>query len=115
MPAYGELLSPEEIDDVAEFVLSLSGADHESAAAERGAETYEIQCLACHDEGGVGMAELGAPNLSDQIWLYGGDKDSLVAQIAWPKQGVMPGWQDRLDESTIKMLSVYVHTLGGGQ
>ena len=117
MPAYGELeiLSPGEIDDVAEYVLSLSGSGTDAAAAARGAETYEIQCLACHGEGGAGVAELGAPNLSDQIWLYGGDKDSLVAQIGWPQQGVMPAWSGRLDDSTVKMLSVYVHTLGGGQ
>ncbi len=117
MPGFGELeiLSPEEIDDVAEYVLNLSGAGTDAAAAARGAETYEIQCLACHGEDGTGLAELGAPNLADQIWLYGGDKDSVVAQIARPQQGVMPAWSGRLDESTVKMLAVYVHTLGGGQ
>ncbi len=116
MPAFGEMeiLSPEEIEDVAEYVLSLSGGSSDAAAAMRGAETYEIQCLACHEEGGAGMAELGAPNLSDQIWLYGGDRQSVVAQIARPRHGAMPAWSGRLDESTVKMLAVYVHTLGGG-
>jgi len=116
MPAFGELeiLSPDEIEDVAEHVLSLSGGSTDAAAAMRGAETYEIQCLACHAERGAGMADLGAPNLSDQIWLYGGDRQSVVAQIARPRHGVMPAWSGRLDESTVKMLAVYVHTLGGG-
>ena len=117
MPAFGalEILTPDEIDEVAEYVLSLSGQPVNADVALRGAETYEIQCLACHGDGGVGVAELGGPNLGDQIWLYGGDKDSLVAQIAQPRHGVMPAWSGRLDESTVKMLAVYVHTLGGGQ
>lgn len=72
MPAFGvlEILASEEIDDVAEYVLNLSGAATDAAAAQRGAEIYEIQCLACHSEGGTGLAELGAPSLGDQIWLY---------------------------------------------
>ena len=117
MPAFGELgiLTADEIDEVAEYVLSLSGQPVNAEVALRGAETYEIQCLACHGDGGVGIAELGGPNLSDQIWLFGSDKDSVVTQIAQPRHGVMPAWSGRLDESTVKMLAVYVHTLGGGQ
>ncbi len=116
MPAFGELqiLTAQEIDAVAEHVLSLSGQPVDADLAAAGAETFEIQCVACHGEAGAGVAELGGPTLSDQIWLYGGDKGSIVAQIARPQQGVMPAWSGRLDESTIKMLAVYVHTLGGG-
>ena len=117
MPAFGalEILTSDEIDEVAEYVLSLSGQPVNADVALRGAETYEIQCLACHGDGGAGVAELGGPDLSDQIWLYGGDRDSVIMQIAEPRHGVMPGWSGRLDESTVKMLAVYVHTLGGGQ
>ena len=117
MPAFGvdELLTDEEIADVAAYVLSLSGGEADSAAVERGAPLYEENCLACHGEGGVGEMALGAPRLDDQIWLYGGELAEIQAQIHKPRHGMMPGWEARLDATTIKMLSTYVHTLGGGQ
>ena len=82
---------------------------------EQGAVIYEEQCAACHGEQGEGIQELGAPNLADQIWLYGKTPAAVAAQISYPQQGVMPPWISRLDEETIKSLTVYVHTLGGGQ
>ncbi|MDJ0895916.1 MAG: cytochrome-c oxidase, cbb3-type subunit III [Alphaproteobacteria bacterium] len=117
MPRYGvdELLTPEEIADVAHHVLSLSGSEHDGEAATRGAGIYEEQCAACHGETGEGDMSQGAPRLSDQVWLYGGTHEELVRQIGNPKQGVMPAFADRLDDATIKMLSLYVHRLGGGQ
>jgi cytochrome c oxidase cbb3-type subunit 3 len=117
MPAFGAdgVLGPEEIGDVAEYVLSLSGNSGDTAAAERGAQAYLDNCAACHGEQGEGMADLGAPALDDQIWLYGGDKEAIVAQISKPKHGVMPAWESRLDDTTIKMLATYVHSLGGGE
>ncbi|MGF1610495.1 MAG: cytochrome-c oxidase, cbb3-type subunit III [Kiloniellales bacterium] len=117
MPAFGAdgLLSAEEISEVAEYVLSLSGGGSDAAAAERGAPLYADNCAACHGEQGEGMAELGAPRLDNQIWLYGGSKEEIVAQISRPKHGVMPAWGERLDDVTIKMLATYVHSLGGGQ
>ena len=117
MPAFGadELLSGEEIANVAAYVLSLSGGEADSAAVERGAPLYEENCVACHGEGGVGEVTVGGPRLNDQIWLYGGELAEIEAQIARPRQGVMPAWEARLDATTIKMLTTYVHTLGGGQ
>ena len=117
MPAFGrdELLSAEEIGDLAEHVLAYSGRSENADAAARGAELYADNCAACHGEEGEGLPELGAPRLNDQIWLYGGERENLIAQISRPTQGVMPAWQGRLSEETIKMLAVYVHTLGGGQ
>ena len=117
MPAYGvdELLSREEIAAVTEHVLALSGQDHDPGAAEDGAVIFEENCAACHGEDGAGIQELGAPRLHDQIWLYGGTREEIAAQIHRPRYGVMPGWTERLDEATIKMLTVYVHSLGGGQ
>lgn len=116
MPAYGAgLLTPAQIDEVAEFVLSLSGKATSTAAAGKGSITYAEQCAACHGEKGQGNVELGAPKLSDQIWLYGGTKAAIVAQVSKPRQGVMPAFEGRLDETTRKMLAVYVHALGGGQ
>jgi cytochrome c oxidase cbb3-type subunit 3 len=96
-------------------VLSLSGrSDHPELAAQ-GATTFADQCAVCHGEQGEGLAELGGPSLNDQIWLYGGDKADVIAQIRQPRHGVMPAWSGRLDPETIKILAVYVHSLGGGQ
>lgn len=115
MPAYGQVLSRQEIDDVAEHVLSLTGRSTNAGSAARGAAIYAEQCVACHGEKGEGVREQGGPALNDAIWLYGGSKREIVAQIASPRTGVMPSWQGRLDEATIRMLTVYVHTLGGGE
>jgi cytochrome c oxidase cbb3-type subunit 3 len=115
MPPYGALLTPTQIADVAEYVLSLSERATDAAAAARGREVYAQQCVACHMATGKGNKLLGAPNLTDHIWLYGGDKAALVRQIANPRLGVMPPWAGRLDDATITMLTVYVHALGGGE
>ncbi len=115
MPAYGQILEREDIKAVANYVLSLSDSQHDASLLEQGAVIYEENCAACHGEQGEGIQELGGPNLSDQIWLYGGSEAEVVQQISAPQQGVMPPWIDRLDEETIKSLTVYVHTLGGGQ
>ncbi len=117
MPAYGrdELLTREEIDDVAEYVLSLSNSGSDAAAAARGEVTFAEQCSACHMEDGGGNYELGAPNLRDAIWLYGGDKSAVVESITNSRAGMMPAWTGRLDEATIKKLAIYVHSLGGGE
>lgn len=117
MPAFGadEILEREEIGDVAEYVLALSGRAEDDAAAERGKEIFAEQCAACHGEDGKGDMELGAPNLADAIALYGADRQSIVRNIYRPRLGVMPAFEERLDEATIKQLAVYIHSLGGGQ
>ncbi|HXK53727.1 MAG TPA: cytochrome-c oxidase, cbb3-type subunit III [Hyphomicrobiales bacterium] len=117
MPAFGtdEVLEKAQIADVTNFVLALSGKDHDSAAAQRGAEVFADNCAACHGEKGTGNKEFGAPSLADAIWLYGQDAAAIGAQISSPKHGVMPAWAGRLDDTVIKQLTVYVHSLGGGQ
>ncbi len=117
MPGYGvlEMLPREDIKAVANYVLSLSGEAAEPELVEQGGTIFEEQCVACHGENGGGMMELGAPNLSDQIWLYGGTEAEVIQQIGNPRHGVMPAWTGRLDDETIKILTVYVHSLGGGQ
>jgi cytochrome c oxidase cbb3-type subunit 3 len=114
MPAFGsdEILSREEIDQVAEYVLSLSG---NGQASEAGATLFEEQCAACHGDDGAGIVDLGAPNLTDDTWLYGGDKETVVESITYSRNGVMPAWGQYLDDQTVKQLTVYVHSLGGGQ
>jgi cytochrome c oxidase cbb3-type subunit 3 len=117
MPAFGVdgILGREQIDDVAEYVLSLSGRAGDPGAAERGQALFADQCVACHGETGEGNPELGAPALKGQDWLYGNTKLDIVGQVTKPKHGVMPAWTGRLDPATIKMLAIYVHSLGGGQ
>lgn len=107
-----EILTAAQIETVADHVLSFSG---EGQASDEGAVIFEEQCAACHGEDGTGIPDLGGPNLTDGIWLYGGGKAAVVAQIAKPRHGVMPPWTGRLDDVSIKQVSVYVHALGGGQ
>jgi cytochrome c oxidase cbb3-type subunit 3 len=109
------MLTWAQAGDVAEHVLALSGRSTDAAAAARGAPIFAEQCAACHGEKGEGNREQGAPNLADQEWLYGGDRRSIVASIAYARGGMMPAFQGRLDPTTIKMLAAYVHTLGGGE
>jgi cytochrome c oxidase cbb3-type subunit 3 len=115
MPAFGldELLEQDQIEAVASYVLSLS--TQAAGAAGEGLELYAENCASCHGGAGEGEREFGAPSLADQIWLYGGEKADIVAQITKPRHGVMPAWAGRLDDTTIKMLAVYVHALGGGE
>lgn len=117
MPKFGAdaMLTGEQIADVADYVVTLSGGQSDAAAAERGKALFAEQCAVCHGEQGKGMLELGAPNLTDQIWLYGGSREQIIAQIGSPRQGVMPNWEGKLDDNTVKMVTVYVHALGGGQ
>lgn len=117
MPKFGldKLLDDGQIDSAAEFVLSLSGKSTDAAAAEKGKAVFADNCAQCHGDAGKGNQELGAPNLTDAIWLYGGSKAAVVTSIRTGRGGVMPAWDGRLDPVTIKSLAVYVHSLGGGK
>ncbi|MBO6944244.1 cytochrome-c oxidase, cbb3-type subunit III [Altererythrobacter sp.] len=112
MPGFDGLFSDAEINALAGHVLSFTGAGETSP---RGAELYANNCLACHGPAGGGDRFQGAPALNDAIWLYGGEESDIRAQILNPSHGVMPGWKDRLDPVTVKMLAAYVHSLGGGE
>lgn len=109
------LLSASQVADTAEHVLALSGRSTDAGAAARGRAIFAETCVACHGEAGKGNRELGAPDLTDAIWLYGGDKKAIVESIAGGRKGVMPAWSGILDATVIKQLAVYVHSLGGGQ
>jgi cytochrome c oxidase cbb3-type subunit 3 len=117
MPRFGAdgILKSEQISDVADYVLSLSGQKVPADAAARGQAIFAENCALCHGENGRGNHEMGAKNLTDGIWLYGGDKATIVETITNARNGSMPSWGARLDPTTIKMLAVYVHSLGGGQ
>jgi cytochrome c oxidase cbb3-type subunit 3 len=117
MPAFGRdgLLEPAQIRDVAAYVTTLSGRPaSEGTDVAAGATIFAEQCSGCHGEDGKGLVEMGAPNLADGIWLYGGDEKTVIDSIANARRGVMPNWGGRLDPVTIKSLAVYIHSLGGG-
>lgn len=115
MPVFGEILEGEEIDAVVEHVLSLSSSEYDAALAEAGAVVFEDNCSACHGEAGLGDPSMGAPNLADAIWLYGGDRETIHESVAYSRYGVMPAWGQRLSEADVRSVSAYVHALGGGE
>lgn len=117
MPAFGRdgIFSSEEIADVANYVRVISGQEDVSESAKRGGVIYAQQCVACHGVDGKGDREQGAPNLTDAIWLYGGDTETIRETLHDSRYGVMPRFGERLDPVTIKMLAAYVHSLGGGE
>ena len=116
MPAYGDFMEAEEIAGLVEYVRSLSDMEHDSAMAAAAEEAFLDNCAACHGDNGMGDKELGAPNLTDAIWLYGGDRDTLTNTITYARFGVMPPWgPPRLTEAQVKAVATYVHQLGGGE
>jgi len=117
MPAFGKdgILQSNEIQDLVSYVRLLSGREKQSAAARRGAALFETNCAVCHGPDGKGDRVQGAPNLTDAISLYGLDRATLTDTIANARYGVMPRWGQRLDPATIRMLTAYVHSLGGGE
>jgi cytochrome c oxidase cbb3-type subunit 3 len=118
MLAFGKegVLKPDQIVTVANYVRSLSGLPTRAGYdAPAGAKIFADNCAACHGEKGQGNQELGAPNLSDKIWLYGSDEATIIETITNGRGGVMPAWEGRLDPGTIKAMAVYVHSLGGGK
>ncbi len=116
MPSFGsdEILEKEDIKDVTQYVMQLGGLDHSAEAAARGATVFEEQCSVCHAADGKGDKTQGAPNLTDAIWLFGSDRETIYETIYYARNSVMPAWKERLDEATIKKLAVYVYSLGGG-
>jgi cytochrome c oxidase cbb3-type subunit 3 len=114
MPSFGKdgILKEEEIETVAKYVMSLSGQEKSS---KEGKNLFAQHCASCHGKDGKGQKDVGAPNLSDEIWLYGNDIKDITNTIYYSRYGVMPYWNSRLDNTTIKQLSLYVHSLGGGE
>lgn len=117
MPRFGidNMLNAAQMISVAEFVLSLTNRTTKPELVGDGAEIFKSQCASCHGPGGKGNIEQGAPDLTDQIWLYGGTKEAVLESIRTGRGGQMPWWTGRLDPLTLKALAVYVHTLGGGK
>ena len=114
MPAFGadDILDSGQIAAVADHVLSLSGA---ASANQDGAEIYAENCAACHGDTGEGLRDLGAPKLSDGIWLYGGDREDVIHTITFSRAGAMPAWNSRLTGAEIKQVTHYVHSRAAGE
>lgn len=118
MPSFGKdgILKPAEVSNVADYVRSLSGLETEKGSdLAAGKKIFAENCAACHGDDAKGIKDMGAPNLADKVWLYGSDKATIVERINLGGGGQMPAWVGRLDTTTIKALTVYVHSLGGGQ
>lgn len=118
MPAFGRdgMLKRPEIEAIADYIRQTAGLPVQSSAnVATGKKLFADNCAVCHGDDAKGKRDVGAPNLTDPIWLYGSDKAALVESIWNGRGGVMPAWAGRLDDATIKSLAVYVHTLGGGE
>jgi cytochrome c oxidase cbb3-type subunit 3 len=116
MPAMGEALGEDGTREVANYVLSLSGRTHDAALASAGRPKFEENCAACHMPDGTGMQAMGAPNLTDKVWLYGASERAIIESIAKGRMGVMPGSDQTLGTSSNKdaklhLLAAYVYGL----
>lgn len=121
MPAFGrdEMLDAQQVRDVATFVTSLSDPTVSTAdnidRVDRGREVFQSTCIACHGDDAKGNPELGAPNLTDNRWVYGGTLQRIIATIHGGRQGHMPTWDERLTPVEIKVLALYVDDFGKGR
>ena len=115
MPAFADVIEPEQVKQVAAYVVSLTGTPSDASLVEPGKQVFADNCASCHGEDAKGGRDFGAPNLADAIWLKVNGEAEIAQQIANPKHGVMPAWSARLGDATVKELTVYVHSLGGGE
>lgn len=110
MPAW-DALGEDTVDNLVQYVLSLSGRDHDSAMADQAEATFKSTCAACHSQDGTGKQALGAPNLTDDVWLHGASEHDIHQTIHDGRKGHMPNWDERLSENQIRMLAAYVYSL----
>jgi len=115
MMAFGrdEILTRDQVRDVVAYVRSLSGSVADAGRIRAGQEIFAANCIACHGEQAKGNLEVGAPDLTDVHWIYGGDSQSVYTTVYSGRQGHMPHWGGRLSPVDIRILALYVHTLTG--
>lgn len=111
MPAWLAVLGKDKVADVATYVIGLSGRKVDARQSAAGKEVFMQTCSACHGADAKGMAMLGAPNLTDKTWLYGGSKKAIIETINNGRNGVMPAWSQILGEDKVTLLSSYVYSL----
>jgi cytochrome c oxidase cbb3-type subunit 3 len=114
MPPWGPVLGAEGVKDVAHYVLSISGGTYDSIRAARGKEKFAQTCIACHGADAKGNPALGAPNLTDKVWLHGGSVEQLVETIGKGRVDRMPAHKETLSAAKIHLLTAYVYSLSGG-
>ena len=115
MPAWGSIIGDKGVTDVTRYVLSLNGRDVEEAQIAAGETVYQTYCVACHGAEGLGNPALGAPNLTNGVWLYGGSEEQLAHTIRAGRNGMMPAFKDTLSEDKIHIISAYVYGLNQQQ
>jgi cytochrome c oxidase cbb3-type subunit 3 len=114
MPALGAAVGGEDgIKEVTQYVRSLSGLKHDAKLAEAGKAKFAI-CAACHGPEGKGTQAMGAPNLTDAVWLYGNSEETIAEGIRNGRNNMMPAQKERLGEAKVHLLAAYVYSLGGG-
>ena len=111
MPPFGSVLNEQGVEEVTQYVLTLSGREAEAGKAEAGKAAFEANCAACHMPTGTGNPALGAPNLTDNIWLYGGSPKTIAKTITEGRNGQMPAHGDFLGEDKVHLLAAYVYSL----
>ena len=113
MTPWGEVLGAEGVDQVVAYVQQLSGQPADAAQAAAGATHFQTYCMACHGVDGKGMTAVGAPNLTDGVWLYGGDADTIRETVVKGRMGQMPAFADKLGEQRVRLLAAYVLRMSG--
>lgn len=108
MPPWGAVLGDQGVTDVANYVLSLSASPHDAARAQTGEARFKETCAACHGADGKGNKALGAPDLTDRSWIYGGDLASVTQSIRDGRNGHMPAWKDRLGQDQVRMIAAWL-------
>ncbi|MGL6046627.1 MAG: cytochrome-c oxidase, cbb3-type subunit III [Vogesella sp.] len=111
MPAFGAAFGEEKVKDVANYAMSLSGKKHDADRAARGKETFTAVCAACHGPDGKGNQAMGAPNLTDNVWLYGGTEKTIIETVTNGRNNQMPAWKDFLGDGKVHLLTAYVYGL----
>lgn len=111
MNAWGEIIGEEGVDNAAHYVFSLSGRSHDPAKTEAGSQVFATYCAACHGAEGKGNQLMGAPDLTDNVWLYGGSPEYVKHSIRNGRAGKMPAHGELLKEDKIHLLTAYVYSL----
>jgi len=111
MPAWGSIVGDKGVDDVTAYVLSLNGREVDESKLDDGAKVYQTYCVACHAPDGTGNVALGAPNLANGIWLYGGSEEQIAHSVRAGRNGAMPAHSELLSEDKIHIIAAYVYGL----
>ena len=114
MPPWGPALGADGVKQVTEYVLSMSGQDHDAALAAEGQQKFTMFCVACHGADGKGMAALGAPNLTNDSWLHGGTRESIANIVENGLNNMMPAQGGILGEDRAHVVAAYIYSLSNG-